>query len=95
MLLKVRRLLLRVSVVLVMLTFLLSLQSPPTKASCTFEGETGPNCLVQGCYENVYCDAIACFHQAWAEGRNGEECCFYNQMARFCGSDCPLFCAEP
>jgi hypothetical protein len=81
--------------VVAMVAFLISVPATPASATFTYSGYAGPNCMVQGCYDQVYCDAIECFHQAWAQGRSGEECCGYNNTARFCGSDCPLFCAEP
>jgi hypothetical protein len=88
-----RRLLLKLSFAVALVVVLLSFQSKPATASCSY-GDPGPNCS-QSCYDQVYCDAIECFHQSWASGGNGEECCFYNNYARFCGSGCPLFCAEP
>ena len=90
-----RKLLLKLSLVAAMVAFLLSVPSRPASAYCTYSGYAGPNCMVQGCYDQVYCQAIECFQQAWANGGNGEGCCNYNTSARFCGSDCPLFCAEP
>ena len=87
-----RKLLLKLSFVVAMVVFLLSFQPKPVTASCSF-GDPGPNCS-QSCYESVYCQAIECFQQSWAHGGNGEECCFYNTYAQFCGSGCPLFCAE-
>jgi hypothetical protein len=87
-----RRLLLKLSFVVAMVALVLSFQPTPATASCSYE--VSGNCS-QSCYDQVYCDAIACFHQSWAQGGNGEECCFYNNFARFCGPDCPLFCAEP
>ena len=90
-----RRLLAKLSLVTVMVVFVFSFQPAPAPASCTYTGYAGPNCMVQGCYDQVYCDAIACFQQAWANGWSSEGCCNYNISARFCGSDCPLFCAEP
>jgi hypothetical protein len=90
-----RKLLLKLSLVVAMVAFLLSFPTKPATASCTYDGYAGPNCMVQGCYDRVYCQAIECFQQSWANGGNGEGCCSYNTSARFCGSDCPLFCAEP
>ncbi|HEV8581985.1 MAG TPA: hypothetical protein VGX68_23185 [Thermoanaerobaculia bacterium] len=87
------RLLLKLSFVVAMAVFLVPFQPKPAAASCTY-GDPGPNCS-QSCYDQVYCEAIECFQQSWAQGGNGEECCFYNNYARFCGSGCPLFCAEP
>lgn len=75
------------------LTLAFALPSPSSSLTCSGYPVSG-NCS-QGCYDQVYCDAIACFQDAWAHGQNGESCCFYNTMARFCGPDCPLFCAEP
>lgn len=89
-----RRLLLKLSFLVAMVALLLSFQPRAAAASCTYGGDPGPNCA-QSCYDQVYCEAIDCFHQSWAQGGNGEECCFYNNWARFCGPDCPLFCAEP
>jgi hypothetical protein len=90
-----RGLLLKLSFVVAMVVVSLSFQPQPATAYCTYQGYAGPNCMVQGCYDQVYCQAIDCFQQSWARGGNGEECCGYNDFARFCGSDCPLFCAEP
>ena len=90
-----RRLLTKLSLVMAMVVFLLSLQLEPATASCTpFQVDPSSDCS-QSCYDQVYCDAIECFHQSWSHGGNGQECCFYNTSARFCGSECPLFCAEP
>jgi hypothetical protein len=71
---------------------LLSLHPKRATASC-YNGSL-EDCSAE-CYDQVYCDAIACFQASWAHGGNGQECCFYNTSARFCGSGCPLFCAEP
>jgi hypothetical protein len=90
-----RRLLLKLSLVVVMVVFALSVPSKPATASCTYTGNPVGDCQVQGCYDQVYCDALDCFHQSWANGGTGEECCYYNNYARFCGADCPLFCATP
>lgn len=87
-----RRSLLKLSFVVALFVFAFSLQPTPATASCSYE--VSGNCS-QGCYERIYCQAIECFQQSWAQGGNGEECCFYNNSARFCGPDCPLFCAEP
>ncbi len=89
-----RRLLLKLSLVVVMVAFALSVPSKPATASCTYTGSPD-NCAVQGCYDQIYCDALDCFHQSWANGGTGEECCYYNTMAQWCGSGCPLFCAAP
>lgn len=88
-----RRLLFKLSFVVAMVVFLLSFQPKPADAFCTYGGYL-QNCS-RSCYDQVYCDAIECFQQSWALGGNGQECCFYNNYARFCGSGCPLFCAEP
>ena len=95
MLTRSRRLLLKLSFVAAMAVCSLSFPSRTANASCTYSGSPGGNCQVQNCYDQVYCQAIECFQQSWANGGNGEECCYYNTMARWCGSDCPLFCAEP
>lgn len=87
------RLLLKLSFVVAMVVVLLSIQPQPATASCSYGGYL-ENCS-SSCYDQVYCEAIECFQQSWAHGGNGEECCFYNTSARFCGSGCPLFCAEP
>ena len=87
------RLLLKLSFVVAMVGVLLSSQPRPVAASCAYGGSLS-NCS-RSCYDQVYCEAIDCFHASWAQGGNGEECCFYNNMARFCGSGCPLFCAQP
>jgi hypothetical protein len=86
-----RKLLLKLSLVVAMIVLVLSFQPKAATASCGY-GYAGPNCS-QSCYDQVYCEAIDCFHQSWARGGNGEECCYYNQSAQFCGSGCPLFCA--
>jgi hypothetical protein len=90
-----RRLLLKFSFVVAMVVFMLSFQPKSATAYCTYQGDLGQNCVVEGCYDEVYCQAIDCFHRSSARGGNGSECCFYNNSARFCGSDCPLFCAAP
>ena len=84
-----RKMLWKLSFVVAALTFLLSFQ-PLTAA-----GGFGVGGCSQSCYQPVHDQAIACFQRSWANGGNGEECCFYNNRARFCGSGCPLFCAEP
>lgn len=89
-----KRLLLKLSFVVAVVVVLLSSQPRPAAAYCSYGGSLSGSCS-RSCYDQVYCDAIDCFHQSWAQGGNGEECCFYNNMARFCGSGCPLFCAEP
>jgi hypothetical protein len=89
-----RKLLLKLSFVVAMVVFLLSFQPKQADAFCTYGGYLASNCS-RSCYDQVYCEAIECFHQSWAQGGNGEECCFYNTYARFCGSGCPLFCATP
>jgi hypothetical protein len=88
-----RRLLAKLSLVVAMTVFLLSFQAKTASAVCTY-GRTLSNCS-RTCYDQVYCEAMECFRQSWAQGGNGEECCDYNTMARFCGSGCPLFCATP
>lgn len=89
-----RRLLLKLAFVVAMVVFVLSFHPKTVNASCTYGGYLGPNCSAS-CYNQVYCEAIACFQESWASGGDGEECCFYNTSARFCGSSCPLFCATP
>jgi len=88
-----RRLLLKLAFVVAMAVSAFAFQPQPAEAVCSYGG-TLSNCF-KSCYDNVYCDAIACFQDSWANGGSGEECCWYNEMARFCGSGCPLFCAEP
>jgi hypothetical protein len=89
-----RRLLLKLSFVVALVFLALAFQPRPATAYCTYGGTLGPSCS-KSCYDRVYCQAIACFQESWANGGDGEECCFYNNSARFCGSGCPLFCAEP
>lgn len=90
-----RRLMLKLSFVVAMVVLALSVQAQPASAQlCTFGGDPGPNCS-KSCYDRVYCRAIACFNQSWQNGGDGSECCHYNLSAQFCGSGCPLFCAEP
>ena len=90
-----RRLLLKLSFVVALVVFVLSFQPNSATASCSgYELEPGTACS-QSCYDRVYCQAIECFQSSWAQGGNGEECCFWNNSARFCGPECPLFCAEP
>ncbi len=90
-----RKLLLKLSLVVAMVVFVLSFEPKPATASCSgFQVDPCSNCS-QSCYDQVYCQAIECFHQSWASGGNGSECCGYNIGAQFCGPDCPLFCAEP
>jgi hypothetical protein len=89
-----RRLLVKLSFVTAMTVLALSLPSKTASAACTYGGHPS-NCQVQGCYDEIYCEAIACFQESWANGGNGEECCYYNTLARWCGSGCPRFCATP
>jgi len=84
-----RKMLWKLSFVVATLAFLLSF--PPVTAAGGFGGGS----CSQTCYQRVYDQAIQCFQQSWANGGDGSECCFYNNSARFCGSGCPLFCAEP
>ncbi|HEV2844606.1 MAG TPA: hypothetical protein VG477_07155 [Thermoanaerobaculia bacterium] len=88
-----RKLLLKFSFLVAMVVLALSVPTQPAFAQfCTFDGDAGEDCLVQGCYDQVYCRAIACFQRSWANGGDGSECCFHNFSAQFCGSSCPLFC---
>jgi hypothetical protein len=89
-----RRLFLRLSFIVALVVLALSFQPRLAVAECTFEVDPYSNCS-QSCYQRVYCEAIQCFQLSWATGGDGSECCHYNYSARFCGSDCPLFCAEP
>lgn len=74
---------LRLSVLVVMLFLLFSFPSQPSVKA--FPG-CSESCF-QRCYDNWH-DCMV------ANGGNYAACCFYNDCARFCGDDCPLFCAE-
>jgi hypothetical protein len=75
------------------LTLAFALPSPSSSSTCS--GYTVHGNCSQSCYNEVYCEAIACFQDAWAQGQSGDSCCYYNTYARFCGQGCPRFCAAP
>lgn len=77
------RISLRLSVLVVTLFLLFSFQFQPSV-------EAFPGCS-ESCFQRCYDNWLDCIDTS---GGNYAACCHYNGCARFCGDDCPLFCAE-
>ena len=74
--------LLKLAFLVAMVVVLLSVPTKQATASCTYTGGANGNCMVQGCYDQVYCQAIECLLPGSYTGSFAKSAAFASKFGR-------------